>query len=113
MSGYSASLRYLTPKISKQFARDWSKDGEEERNTSYAPLKDALLAHFVGVPVEERGKKRVLVPGVGLGRLAFDVASLGQWNSAPDALCLAEDKQASRVRGTSSLIICYWHPISS
>ncbi|TFL07343.1 N2227-domain-containing protein [Pterulicium gracile] len=61
----------------KQLVRDWSTEGEDERKASYGPMKDALLAHFVNVPEEERVEKRVLIPGAGLGRLAFDVASLG------------------------------------
>jgi carnosine N-methyltransferase len=57
-------------------------------------MKDALLAHFSDIPPQERsvpctinlpalnfdsrrGIFRVLVPGAGLGRLAFDIASLG------------------------------------
>ncbi|KAF5366124.1 hypothetical protein D9757_010946 [Collybiopsis confluens] len=61
----------------KQFVRDWSIEGEEERTASYGPMKDALLAHFSDIPKAERRNFRVLVPGAGLGRLAYDVASLG------------------------------------
>lgn len=38
----------------KQFVRDWSAEGQEERETSYGPMKDALLAHFSDIPKEER-----------------------------------------------------------
>lgn len=38
----------------KQFVRDWSAEGKEERETSYGPMKDALLAHFSDIPKEER-----------------------------------------------------------
>ncbi|KAI0922653.1 hypothetical protein AcW1_002757 [Taiwanofungus camphoratus] len=61
----------------KQFVRDWSEEGRDEREASYRPMKDALLAHFSEIPPEERSNFRVLVPGAGLGRLAWDVASLG------------------------------------
>ncbi|KZP20355.1 N2227-domain-containing protein [Athelia psychrophila] len=61
----------------KQFVRDWSGEGKVERDACYGPIKDALLEHYSDIPLEERGNFRVLVPGVGLGRLAFDVASLG------------------------------------
>ncbi|ETW77530.1 hypothetical protein HETIRDRAFT_327542, partial [Heterobasidion irregulare TC 32-1] len=61
----------------KQFVRDWSQEGREEREASYTPLKDALVEHFSDIPVEERRNLHVLVPGAGLGRLAFDVAKLG------------------------------------
>ncbi|GJE86375.1 N2227 domain-containing protein [Phanerochaete sordida] len=61
----------------KQFVRDWSAEGKAERDVCYEPMKQALLAHFADVPVEDRGKLRVLVPGAGLCRLAWDVANLG------------------------------------
>ncbi|KAI0033301.1 N2227-domain-containing protein [Vararia minispora EC-137] len=61
----------------KQFVRDWSEEGLEEREASYKPLKDALVAHFRDIPAEQRHNFRVLVPGAGLGRLAYDVAKLG------------------------------------
>jgi carnosine N-methyltransferase len=61
----------------KQFVRDWSEEGKEERDTCYGPMKDALLEHYSDIPFEERRNLRVLVPGAGLGRLAYDVATLG------------------------------------
>ncbi|KAH9045932.1 N2227-domain-containing protein [Lactarius hengduanensis] len=61
----------------KQLVRDWSEEGKEEREASYQPIKDALLAHFSDIPTEERHNFHVLVPGAGLGRLAYDVANLG------------------------------------
>uniref|UniRef100_A0A0W0FG11 carnosine N-methyltransferase n=1 Tax=Moniliophthora roreri TaxID=221103 RepID=A0A0W0FG11_MONRR len=61
----------------KQLVRDWSEEGKEEREAAYKPMKDALLAHFSDIPERERRNFRVLVPGAGLARLAYDVASLG------------------------------------
>ncbi|KAK7055822.1 carnosine N-methyltransferase [Favolaschia claudopus] len=61
----------------KQFVRDWSVEGTEEREACYKPMKDALVSHFADVPASERAQLRVLVPGTGLGRLAHDVAGLG------------------------------------
>ncbi|KAF9001139.1 N2227-like protein-domain-containing protein [Cyathus striatus] len=61
----------------KQFVRDWSEEGKPERDLCYTPMKDALISHFADVPAEERSKLRVLVPGAGLGRLAYDIALLG------------------------------------
>ncbi|KAI0249309.1 N2227-domain-containing protein [Lactifluus subvellereus] len=61
----------------KQLVRDWSEDGKEEREASYLPIREALLEHFSDIPMEERHNFRVLVPGAGLGRLAYDVAKLG------------------------------------
>ncbi|KAI0074325.1 N2227-domain-containing protein [Panus rudis PR-1116 ss-1] len=61
----------------KQFVRDWSEEGKIERDVTYEPMKQALLEHFSDIPLEERHNFRVLVPGAGLGRLAWDVAHLG------------------------------------
>ncbi|KAG2340538.1 N2227-domain-containing protein [Suillus weaverae] len=62
----------------KQFVRDWSQEGKEERETCYTPMKDALVAHFSDKSSpESRQNIRVLIPGAGLGRLAYDVANLG------------------------------------
>lgn len=61
----------------KQFVRDWSTEGLPEREACYTPMKDALLEHFKDRTDEDKAKLRVLVPGTGLGRLAFDVANLG------------------------------------
>ena len=54
----------------KQLVRDWSEEvgatspllvhvsspaqGKEEREASYQPIKEALLAHFSDIPMEER-----------------------------------------------------------
>ncbi|KAK7678716.1 hypothetical protein QCA50_018298 [Cerrena zonata] len=61
----------------KQFVRDWSEEGKVERDVCYEPMKDALIKHFQNIPTAERGKLRVLVPGAGLGRLAWDIANMG------------------------------------
>ncbi|KAJ7190581.1 N2227-domain-containing protein [Mycena pura] len=61
----------------KQLVRDWSAEGEDERNACYRPMTEALLRHFAHIPEADRSSVRVLVPGAGLGRLAHDVARLG------------------------------------
>ncbi|EPQ50789.1 N2227-domain-containing protein [Gloeophyllum trabeum ATCC 11539] len=61
----------------KQFVRDWSEEGKAERHACYKPMQDALQAHFAHVPLEERRSVRVLVPGAGMGRLAWDIAKSG------------------------------------
>jgi len=57
----------------KQIVRDWSSMGVEERETCYTPLVNSLLALYPA----NRGQVKVLVPGAGLGRLAFDIAMEG------------------------------------
>ncbi|KXN89205.1 UPF0586 protein C9orf41 [Leucoagaricus sp. SymC.cos] len=61
----------------KQLVRDWSAERKSERDVCYEPMKEALLEYFKDVKREDRSQIRVLVPGVGLGRLAFDIARLG------------------------------------
>ncbi|KAJ2859847.1 hypothetical protein GGI22_002870 [Coemansia erecta] len=61
----------------KQFVRDWSVEGQEERDLTYGPLLDALESEFSDVAPESRGSIQVLVPGAGLGRLAFEVCCRG------------------------------------
>lgn len=57
----------------KQFVRDWSADGKLERQECYAPIVEVVLKYF---PIPSEAVK-VLVPGAGLGRLAWELARLG------------------------------------
>lgn len=57
----------------KHFVRDWSFEGAPERGTIFGPILDALRL----VPPECRADMRVLVPGAGLGRLAWEISQLG------------------------------------
>ena len=61
----------------RQFYRDWSEEGAEERSDSYTPIKAALSQNFQNIPPNSRHQVRVLVPGAGLGRLAFDLVQDG------------------------------------
>jgi hypothetical protein len=57
----------------RHFVRDWSAEGAPERATIFTPILEALA----DVPIEERAGRRVLVPGSGLGRLAWEISELG------------------------------------
>ncbi|KAF8190774.1 N2227-like protein-domain-containing protein [Pholiota molesta] len=57
----------------KHFVRDWSEEGANERNRIFAPIIN-LLAQ---VETYKRPEMKVLVPGCGLGRLAWEIAQLG------------------------------------
>ncbi|KAJ2520661.1 hypothetical protein H4217_001905, partial [Coemansia sp. RSA 1939] len=61
----------------KQFVRDWSAEGQAERDLTYGPLLDALESEFSSVSPDRRGNIHVLVPGAGLGRLAFEICCRG------------------------------------
>ncbi|KAJ7763152.1 N2227-domain-containing protein [Mycena maculata] len=101
----------------KQFVRDWSSEGREEREACYRPMRDALLTHFSAVPVSERGRLRVLVPGAGLGRLAHDVAGLGfacQGNEFSHYMLLASHFILNRTSETDAhTIYPYVHSFSN
>ncbi|KAJ7810825.1 N2227-like protein-domain-containing protein [Mycena leptocephala] len=57
----------------KHFIRDWSSDGIREREKIFTPILDVLRS----VDIDDRATKRVLVPGSGLGRLAWEISELG------------------------------------
>lgn len=61
----------------KQFVRDWSREGGAERSAVYEPLLRAVAERYGKIPFQDRGHVRILVPGAGLGRLAFEYAAQG------------------------------------
>ncbi|KAI4877090.1 hypothetical protein NFI96_031417 [Prochilodus magdalenae] len=60
----------------KQFVRDWSEAGKAERDSCYTPLIEEIQRRF---PADQCdiSKVSVLIPGAGLGRLAWEIARLG------------------------------------
>ena len=82
----------------RSFVRDWSAEGQVERDACYTPILDALEQRW---PERAgRGGKRVLIPGSGLGRLAMEVASRGM--STPDS-CDDLNKDAKVEWGTDGI----------
>ncbi|KAK1717269.1 N2227-like protein-domain-containing protein [Colletotrichum lupini] len=71
----------------RQFYRDWSAEGAEERSTCYGPVLEALdrerkarqssSATTTDASVAAAEPLKVLVPGAGLGRLVFDLCLNG------------------------------------
>jgi carnosine N-methyltransferase len=59
----------------RQFYRDWSAEGAEERNASHKPVLRDLAVEFSSLA--DKSRVRVLVPGAGLCRLAFNIAAAG------------------------------------
>eukprot|EP00002_Diphylleia_rotans_P027145 TRINITY_DN5430_c0_g1_i3.p1 TRINITY_DN5430_c0_g1~~TRINITY_DN5430_c0_g1_i3.p1 ORF type:complete len:354 (+),score=78.41 TRINITY_DN5430_c0_g1_i3:59-1120(+) len=59
----------------KQFVREWSAEGAVERKMCFDPLLKDLSQAFP--EQSERKDKKVLIPGTGLGRLAWEAARLG------------------------------------
>ncbi|XP_078531909.1 carnosine N-methyltransferase-like [Lissotriton helveticus] len=60
----------------KQFIRDWSEDGRTEREACYQPIINEIMKYFPRDKCDV-SKVEVLVPGAGLGRLAWEIANLG------------------------------------
>ncbi|KAK9331259.1 N2227-like protein-domain-containing protein [Lipomyces starkeyi] len=58
----------------KQVYRDWSAEGAAERGVCYGRVIRELNNLYIP---ERRSEVRVLVPGAGLGRLAYDIACEG------------------------------------
>eukprot|EP01062_Namystynia_karyoxenos_P074431 TRINITY_DN7131_c0_g1_i1.p1 TRINITY_DN7131_c0_g1~~TRINITY_DN7131_c0_g1_i1.p1 ORF type:complete len:461 (+),score=161.41 TRINITY_DN7131_c0_g1_i1:75-1385(+) len=59
----------------KQFVRDWGAEGLQERESAYRPIYEALEQHWPDRAA--RHAVRVLVPGTGLSRLAFEISLRG------------------------------------
>lgn len=61
----------------KQFVRDWSDDGEQERLACYTPIIDEVKRRFPNPVNDQSIPIQILVPGAGLGRLTWEFARLG------------------------------------
>ncbi|GAA6038143.1 hypothetical protein JCM8097_005756 [Rhodosporidiobolus ruineniae] len=61
----------------RQCVRDWSEGGKHEREATYTPILEALQSRFANLSSSERAQTKVLVPGAGLGRLAWEVVRAG------------------------------------
>jgi carnosine N-methyltransferase len=51
--------------------------GQLERKIAYDPLVNTLIDYYKHIPASERHQLKVLVPGAGLGRLAYDIVRHG------------------------------------
>ena len=61
-----------------QCVRDWSSEGQAERDMCYGPIIQEILER-VPVPLSDgTTKSKVLVPGCGLGRLPLEIAAKGE-----------------------------------
>lgn len=60
----------------KQLVRDWSDAGKKEREACYDKITNKLDQLFPDKTIV-RDDVSILVPGAGLGRLAFDIARMG------------------------------------
>lgn len=82
--------------VLKSVARDWSAEGESERTMAYLPIKACIQKYLPLQPHSSRknATPRIVVPGSGVGRLAFDLAAMGygvQGNEFSMYMLLASD----------------------
>lgn len=61
----------------RQLYRDWSEEGASERQACYGPIVAALNNAWEATPIPNRSHLKVLVPGAGLGRLAYELCKAG------------------------------------
>lgn len=86
----------------KQFVRDWSDEGRDERQMCYQPIIDEIRKLF---PVEKYNPSNIsiLVPGAGLARLMVDLAKFGftvQGNDWSLFMLIASNYILNKCQGT-------------
>ncbi|XP_043200416.1 carnosine N-methyltransferase-like [Amphibalanus amphitrite] len=89
--------------VLRQVVRDWSVEGEAERRQCYQPIVDEIQRRFPPTGDTPLSSIQVLVPGAGLGRLAFEIAKLGyacQGNEFALFMLFASNFVLNRCRGT-------------
>lgn len=59
----------------RQISREWSEEGKQERDQSFAPILTELEKLFPRK--NDRKRYKVLTPGCGLGRLSWEIANMG------------------------------------
>ena len=61
----------------RQFVRDWTREGESERDNCYGPVLRQIEKVYGHLSPKEKSQIRCLSPGSGLGRLPLEIAGLG------------------------------------
>eukprot|EP00931_Biecheleriopsis_adriatica_P112580 TRINITY_DN8723_c0_g1_i1.p1 TRINITY_DN8723_c0_g1~~TRINITY_DN8723_c0_g1_i1.p1 ORF type:complete len:366 (+),score=88.21 TRINITY_DN8723_c0_g1_i1:75-1172(+) len=69
--------------------REWSADGLEERKECFDKVLGALDTHLKDKQGKSEAPPRVMIPGCSVGRLAFEVASMGYSVEACDARAMS------------------------
>lgn len=95
----------------KSLVRDWSEEGEKERKETYLPILNELENIFKRVDLEARGNIKVLVPGSGLGRLAFEIVSMGfstQGNEFSYFMLVTSNYILNHIKTTNAFEIYPW-----
>lgn len=91
-----------------QFVRDWSKEGEQERQNTYVPILEKLEKYL---PIKNKEEYRVLVPGSGLSRLLYEIVKRGyegQGNEFSYYMLLGSTYMLNTVAEENSITIYPW-----
>ncbi|XP_041644353.1 carnosine N-methyltransferase isoform X2 [Cheilinus undulatus] len=94
----------------KQFVRDWSEAGRAERDSCYKPIIQEIQRLFPSDQYDV-SKVSVLVPGAGLGRLAWEIAQLGytcQGNEWSFFMLFSSNFVLNRCENVNSLTLYPW-----
>ncbi|XP_042278145.1 carnosine N-methyltransferase isoform X2 [Thunnus maccoyii] len=94
----------------KQFVRDWSETGQAERDSCYQPIIQEIQRLFPSDQYDV-SKVSVLVPGAGLGRLAWEIARLGyicQGNEWSFFMLFSSNFVLNRCEKVNSLTLYPW-----
>jgi hypothetical protein len=98
-----------------QFWREWSQEGEAERIRCFKPIVAALEQEFTSrsstTSDSDRANIKVLVPGVGLGRLVFDICRTGfsvEGNEISYHMLMASALILNETKGTGQFKIAPW-----
>ncbi|KAF7411750.1 carnosine N-methyltransferase isoform X1 [Vespula maculifrons] len=94
----------------KQLVRDWSSEGTDERNACYQPIIDEITNQF-SLDKCTPSQVQILVPGAGLGRLAYEIARRGytcQGNEFSLFMLFASHFVLNKCRGINSYQVHPW-----
>ncbi|KAG7173744.1 carnosine N-methyltransferase-like [Homarus americanus] len=99
----------------RQIVRDWSPSGEQERDQCYGPIIQQIGILFPEDKVCAQDVN-ILVPGAGLGRLAYELARRGyacQGNEFSLFMLFASNFVLNKCRGLNSLRVYPWVHVGS
>lgn len=75
----TSSTNYRVIEALGHYIRDWSPDGD----TELKPMLDYINEQLDKIiPIQDRSKTCVIIPGSGLGRIAHEIASIGHDNES-------------------------------
>ncbi|RWS26675.1 UPF0586 protein C9orf41-like protein [Leptotrombidium deliense] len=97
-----------TYSVLKQIVREWSADGINERKICFQPILNEINERFAD---RVKSEVSILVPGAGLGRLAYDIAVQGytcQGNEYSLLMLFTSNFILNKCKGTDLFTIYPW-----